>query len=173
MIRLLLKFLVSKSLDDAKPLPPSLRRRLRHSGELCRFAQDAETIGQTLKASSPENSAPPWLHQSIMMAIMRSDAQAAIAPRRHFRPLLLAASVATLIALLAGVAAVHFTPSHPRLAVTAADAASLSMAGSALEMGGGLIRQAPHDALAPLSDEMQRLQSDLDRAQRFLLTSLP
>ena len=171
MIRLLMKFMVSKILDEGRPLPPFVQRRIQRSGDLRRFAQDAETLGRLLKSTPAYAESPAWLHQSVMTAVGRSEMKAT-SPRRSFRPLLLAASVAALMALF-GVLGVVRVNHEQHSAAKPTDVSSLSLASSALEQGGSLMRQAPQEALAPLSDEMERLRSDLARAQEFLLASLP
>jgi hypothetical protein len=50
---------------------------------------------------------------------------------------------------------------------------SLAAATTALEMGGQLAQAAPSAVVAPLSDELARLNRDLDNTARFILASLP
>jgi hypothetical protein len=50
---------------------------------------------------------------------------------------------------------------------------SLYAAANALETGGQIARTAPSAVVAPLSDELQRLNRDLDNAAQYLLASLP
>jgi hypothetical protein len=49
----------------------------------------------------------------------------------------------------------------------------LAPAAVALELGQQVTQRMPAEMVAPLSEEWQRLNLDFDRAQEFLLASLP
>jgi len=50
---------------------------------------------------------------------------------------------------------------------------SLIAAASALEVGGQVTHTLPSAVVAPLSDELQGLNQDLDNAAQYLLASMP
>ena len=50
---------------------------------------------------------------------------------------------------------------------------SLAAATTALEMSGQLAQTVPSAVVAPLSDELARLNRDLDNTAQFILASLP
>ena len=77
-----------------------------------------------------------------------------------------------MLVLLGMFAAVQFSPS-PNRPPGVADPPAFASAGSTLELGSGLMRAAPAAAIAPLSDEMRKLDRDLSDAEQFLMAALP
>jgi len=53
------------------------------------------------------------------------------------------------------------------------NAQPLAAAASALQLGDQMVRTMPTVVVAPLSDELERLNRDLDKTAQFLLASLP
>jgi hypothetical protein len=167
----LLKFKISRALDARKALPPALERAINQSEEARRFAADSKTLGQGLRQQVPKSEAPASLHAGIM----RSVRAAAPAPEmdRHIPwTRWLPVSGLALLLVFAVLAAIQFS-SHPRSPIPPAETPSLATAGSALELGSEMLREAPDAAISPLTTEAQNLDTDLTHAKDFLLASLP
>jgi len=62
-------------------------------------------------------------------------------------------------------------PNPPRTSISAPQ--SLSAASDALDLSSAVTHHLPANVLAPLSDELGRLNLDAEAAARFLLSSLP
>jgi hypothetical protein len=167
----LTKWRISNALDERKPLPPAVERAMAGSAELRRFAVNAATVDQALTKTRHQPTAPASLHAAIMRAV-RSSGSSDHSGWQNFWPRLIPASALTLLILLS-VFGVHWFSRPPANLSPVAEASSLAMASSALEIGGNLVRAMPGEALSPLSDEMIRLNRDLTNAQNFLLASLP
>jgi hypothetical protein len=169
----LLKFKISRALDDRKPLPPALERAVNQSEDARRFAANSRTLGQGLKQQVPRPPAPASLHAGIMRSV-RAAAQAPV-PQTD-RPIAwtrwLPVSGLALLVVLGAFAAIQFS-SQPRNTIPPAETPSLATAASALELGSDLLREAPDAAISPLTVEAQNLDTDLTHAKDFLLASLP
>jgi hypothetical protein len=129
--------------------------------------QELAAVDQALRQSLPRAHPPANLHSSIMRAVHSAQ-------QRPARPLwltLLRWLPATAVPVLALAVAWHVLRSHQ--SSSAANAQSLAAAATALEVGGQLAHTAPSAAVAPLSEELARLNLDLDNTAQFLLASLP
>lgn len=156
---------ISAALDAAEPVPPSLQQKLAVNDELRHFAQSLSALDQALRNSPPKQEAPPALHASIMRSVceIRRPAPLARKPSSIARWLPAPALAALVCALLAWYNASVRTPSRTAFA----------HAGTALTTSGEIARTAPATALAPLTEEWQRLHQDLDKTAEFLLAALP
>jgi hypothetical protein len=106
------------------------------------------------------------------MRAVRAGAHAPVAePQPAWARWIPVTSLALLV-FLGVFLAIHFSR-NPGAKAQDAGGPSLAAASSVLELGGGLIREAPAAALSPLSDERQRLERDWDNAKRFLFATLP
>jgi len=168
----LTKLRISNALDDGKPLPPDVARAVAQSPELRRFAENVGIADESLKEAHSA-AAPDSLHAAIMFAVRSAQAAGARTRqplRRHLTP---ASAVGLLILLCLGVfVASHFSHS-PAADPNSAVPSSLSLASTTLETGRDWVHTMPSAALAPLNDEMLRLNRDLTNAQNYLLASLP
>ena len=167
----LTKFRISNALNDRKPLPPAVERAMARSEELRRFADNSSTLDHTLKSQLARPEACPRLHDSIMRAV-RSSGPAQGAEKQPAWPRWVPASSFGMLVLLCCLLAIQFFPTlstqhQPENSET------LAAAGSAIDLGGRFVREAPAVAMAPLSDEMQKLDHNLTDAGNFLLASLP
>jgi len=162
------RFRIANALDERRPLPPSLQDAIAQDAELRGAADDTATVLEALRSSPPELKTPAGLHSSIMSAV-RSEAGAQPSP--GILPWLrwLAAPAATALAL---AFLWHFAlrpdPEPPR-----GTTASLAAAAAALELPHAIARDVPAEMLAPLSDELNRVNQDLNRTKEFLIASLP
>ena len=167
----LLKFKISNHLNDRRPLPPELARAVGHHAGVRSFAESSSALADALKSQVPRPETPVSLHTSIMRAVRntRSASVPKIQPAwTHWIPV---SGLVTLI-LLGFFLALQFS-SSPAAKLRPAGSLPLAAAGSALDLGGSLMREAPAVVLSPLSDEMQQLDRHLADTGQFLLASLP
>ena len=167
----LTKFRISNALNDRRHLPPAVERAMARSEELRRFADNSSTLDHTLKSQLARPEACPRLHDSIMRAV-RSSGPAQGAEKQPAWSRWVPASSFGMLVLLCCLLAIQFFPTlstqhQPENSET------LAAAGSAIDLGGRFVREAPAVAMAPLSDEMQKLDHNLTDAGNFLLASLP
>ena len=164
MRMLFAKYRISTSLDTAEPLPLSVQQKLAANDELRGFAQGLSALDHALRNSLPQPETPPAVHASIMRAL-RMDARPVPSARKpsilHWLPA--PAFAALVCALWAWHAASVRTPSR----------SAFESASTALAASGEMARAVPGTALAPLNEEWQRLNQDLDNTARFLLAALP
>ena len=160
----LAKFKIYSALDEGRPLPPSLRRRLEDSDDLRSFAQSADALGRALKQDLPTTEPPAFLHASIMRAIEPASQPA---PRRSHALRWLPAPVLAIAILLAAWWGLHQPPA------TSAPRPDLAAASTAVGLGEQVTQTMPAALVSPLSDEWQRLDRDLNKTFDFLSASLP
>jgi hypothetical protein len=158
---------ISTALDAGYKLSASLRRNINRSAQLLSFEEEMTALDRALKQTRPKPQAPSGLHRSIMQAVRVAENPAA-APRGLAVLRWVAAPVVTLLALAVGWHALH-DPVRP----PAQDTQSLAAATTVLEMSGQLAQTVPSAVVAPLSDELERLNRDLNNTAQFLLASLP
>ena len=167
----LTKFRISNALDNRKSLPPAVERAVAQSEELRRFAEIAADLDQALKNSRPVPETSASQHAAIMRAVRTAEPEPAYDWQKIW-PRLIPATALALLVLLGIFGASNYSR-QPAAILQPAELSSLAVASSVLETGGKLIHEMPDAALSPLSDEMQRLNRDLDGAKKFLLASLP
>jgi hypothetical protein len=121
-------------------------------------------LDQALRRAVPESEMPPALHASIMRAVQGAGAPA---PPLSKPSVLRWLSACVLIALIGGAWVWHtnFRAGQSRSA--------FERAGLALAASREVAQAAPVTALAPLTEEWQRLNQDLDNTAQFLLAALP
>ena len=167
----LTKFRLSAARDSQRPLPPSLCDAIARSDELQRLEKDATSMERALRNCSPRASAPPpGFHHAIMRAVRGAARPAAPvhAPAlRHWLP----ASALAVLMLIAAWSVVRQGGMSSTPSASAHD--GLAPAAAALELCQQVTQRMPAEMVAPLSEEWQRLNVDFDRAQQFLLASLP
>ena len=154
---------IAHALDFGKPVPAAVWRAIAASSEIRAFQEDAEEVVGALKNAKPTVNPPPWLHDSIMRAL-REPAGRATAPV-HLRVLRWAIGPVVLaLALLAGRWGMQRPASRPE---------ALAAATAAFELGNDVSRTVPGAVMDPLSDELDRVQRDLDNTAQLLLTAMP
>jgi hypothetical protein len=167
----LIKYKISNALNDRKPLPPAVGRAMARSEELRRFAENSSALNHALKSQLPSPEDCPLLHDSIMRAV-RTSMHARAAQKQLAWPRWVPVSSLGLLVLLGALMAIQFF-STMNMKVQPENSQTFAAAGSAIELGGSLVREAPDVAMSPLSDEMQKLDRNLVDAKKFLLASLP
>jgi hypothetical protein len=161
------KLRISAALDAGQKPSASLRRNIDSSEQLQDVEQEIGGLDRALKQDLPEPQAPPGLHGSIMQAVRVAKRPRAEPSGLAFLRWVTAPVVAALV-LVAVWQALH-GPARP----PAQGTQSLAVATTALEMSGQLVQTMPSAVVAPLSDELERLNRDLDNTAQFILASLP
>jgi hypothetical protein len=172
MKNLLDKFRISAALDAGQPIPPALDQRVARSAELRRFAARTAHLDQSLKEAPRPRDVPPGLHAAILRNV-----RAAARPARPAgaRGSLLRWLPAPALAGLA-LAALWWTLQRPAaLTQTRPLGAEAPLAAglAALEWGDAITRRMPEELLAPLAEELSRIEHDLNRSAELLLASVP
>ncbi len=161
------KVRISMALDADQPPSAWLRRKPSAAAELCGIEQEMLALDRALKETAPRAEAPASLHQSIMQAVRAANRPAA-APRQ---PSMLRWVPVPAFAVILVLVAVWVLQSPVR--PPAQTAQPLAAATTALHLGNQVVRTMPTAVVAPLSDELERLNRDLDKTAQFLLASLP
>jgi hypothetical protein len=165
------KFKISAALDSRKPLPRAVHNAMARSDELYRFEKQAVSLKRALKATpAPASEPPPGLHEDIMRAV-RAGARPATQVRELVLWRWLPAPALAALVLLAVWGALR--PAWDSSRRAAAERAGLGPAVAVLDLGERVAQSMPSEMVAPLSEEWERLNRDLDRTQQFLLASLP
>lgn len=187
MISWLKKFRISTALDENRRAPRSAPLNDASNGELRQFGETLSALDRSLKDSVARPEIPSGLHESIMSAVQnaeplpgdvsaRDQSLVGRGARQRIpadRPLVwhwLAAPGAAALVLL-GAWLLWRNPARPESAP--GDLATLTSAVSVLQAGDDLKRGLPVAAIAPLANEWNRIQQDLDNTETFLLASVP
>ena len=158
---------ISAALDADQPPSAWLRRRLNASGEPCGIEQEMMALDRALKETAPRAEAPASLHRSIMQAVRAANCPAAAQRQPNVLRWVPVPVFAAMVLLLV----LWVLQSPVRTPVR--NAQPLAAATSALKLGDQMVRSMPSAMVAPLSDELDRLNRDLDKTAQFLLASLP
>ena len=158
---------ISAALDADQPSSAWLRQKTSDSAEGCGLEREMLALDRVLRGTAPRVEAPASLHQLIMQAV-RTASRPATAQRQATMLRWLPAPV-----LAALVVAVAFWALHGPVGVPPHEAQPLAAATTALQLGNHVVRTMPSAVVAPLSDELARLNQDLDKTAQFLLASLP
>ena len=158
------EYRISTALDAARPLTPALQQKLAANDELRRFAQGLSALDHALRDSVPQPEPPPALHASIMRAL-RMDARPVPSVRKS--SILRWLPAPAFAVLVCALCVWHFT------SVRSPSRNAFETASTALAAGGEMARAVPGTALAPLTEEWQRVNQDLDNTAQFLLAALP
>jgi hypothetical protein len=158
---------ISAALDADQPPSARLRRWPDASVELRAIEQEMVALDRALKETAPRAEAPASLHGSIMQAVRAADRPAAV-PRQatvlRWVPVPVFAAMLLLVALWV---------LHTPVRTPVQNAQPIAAATSALQLGDQMVRTMPSAVVSPLSDELERLNRDLDKTAKFLLASLP
>lgn len=160
-------FRISAALDSGHKPSGSQRESINRSEEVQSVEQDMTALDRALRQERPEPQTPPGLHRSIMRAVRVAQRPQA-APRGLAVLRWVAAPVVAALVVLAVWPALR-GPGRPH----AHGRQSLAAATTALEMSSQLAKTVPSAVVAPLSDELERLNRDLDNTAQFILASLP
>jgi hypothetical protein len=124
----------------------------------------SSALDQALRSSVPQPEPPSDLHASIMRSVRGAGRLALPAPKASIVRWLPAPAFAALVCALW---AWHV------VSVQAPARSALARASTALAASGEIARMVPTTALAPLTEEWQRLNQDLNNTAEFLLAALP
>lgn len=162
------KMRISAALDgDRRPAARS-QRKSSVSNELRDFDGEMATLDGALKRTAPNPHAPPVLHGSIMRAVRAIERPEAKAQRQRAFLRWVPAPVVVVLGLMMVLNAAR-GPVRPPIQATH----PLTDATTALRVSGEMARAVPSAVVSPLTDELQRLNQDLDNTAQFLLASLP
>jgi hypothetical protein len=140
--------------------------KLRHS---------ANTLEAGLRGSPPKSEFPPALHNSIMRAIKaspreeRSQAFGFAIFQRFTKIRWLPITGFAALILFGSWLALHHSP----VKSATSSAQSFSEISSALATSQELMDSLPAVTVGPLSDELDKVNRDLDRTAEFLIATLP
>ena len=159
---------ISAALDEGRESGGSSPQDHGLPAELRDFEREMTALDSALKQSAPRPQAPASLHASIMRAVKETDhrvvkAWSGLAFLRWL-PVPVAAALVFLVLLHQPRGRVQPPPRG---------VPSLAGASAALEAGSEMARSVPLAVVAPLTDELQNLNRDLDTTAKFLLSSLP
>ena len=163
------KFRISAAFDAGRLSSPAKRRSLINSEEARRFAETLQTLDRSLSNRPSTSEAPPDLHAAIMNAVRTSRRSAVARPWALSLRWLPAPAFAIL---LLGLWFLHRPPNAP-VHQASTDQASVLEIASTLELGEKAAQDVPPVVIAPLSEELGRVNLDLENAAQYLLTSLP
>jgi hypothetical protein len=163
----LTKLRLSVALDSGRKPSASLRRNADSSKQLQGVEREMTALDTALKQGVPKPQAPPGLHRSIMQAVRVAERPQAEPSGLGFLRWV-AAPVVAAVVMVSVWQAMRGPAKLP-----AQGTQSLAAATTALEMSGQLVQAVPSAVVAPLSDELQRLNRDLDNTAQFILASLP
>jgi hypothetical protein len=161
------KVRISAALDAGTEPSAWLRRSISGSDEVRGFEQEMAELDRALKQTVLRPETPPSLHGSIMHAVRAAKRPA---PARRELAVMRWLPVPALAALvLLAIWWVAYGPVKP----PTQDTHSLAAATTALDLGGEMARAVPSVVITPLSNELDRLNRDLNNTAQFLLASLP
>lgn len=166
----LTRFRINAARDEGRPLPESLRQKINRSAELREFKESDDALERALRSARPDPAAPPFLAGSIMRAVRQCGKPAERTPSciAMWRNWSLAV-VGVLAVVLSGFWWMGRRPVVP----PAPAAGNLALPASALELGDTVTRTLPLATVAPLNDELDRVNLDLTNTARFLLANVP
>lgn len=162
----LTKFRISNALDSEAKLSRSVLEKIARSDDLRTFVAKTTMVDRELRGNTPQPNQPPELHASIMQALHYADRQTRPDPKLPILPWISASAAAAFLLLaLWWLAPTAHSPQGPETV--------LAPAGLALETSQTMAQSIPSMVIAPLSQEWQRLNRDLDNTAQFVLASLP
>ena len=162
----LVKWQISAALDAGRPPWRWLRHWAGRHQDLRTIEPELISLDRALRESVPQSPAPEALHQSIMRAVRaskRPPVSCRVAPSRWW---LWAPGLAVV---LVGAWLVSPWAMRP----PASSAPAMESAVGVFVAGQQIAAAAPQAVVAPLSDELDRLKSDLQNTAQFLLASVP
>lgn len=159
----LAKFRISTALDAGEPRRGKLPCGKSASAEINRSEASMHSLGRRLKAAQPTPPVPTALHASVMRAV-RAAAESQERQRAPWTVRWLPAPALALLVVLGLWWSLSRSPQEPP---------SLAAAATALAQSHEIAQKAPDAVLAPLAQEMNNLNRDLQNAVEFLAASVP
>jgi hypothetical protein len=163
------RFRISAARDEGRSLAESLQKKISANAHLGEFEARISALEHALRAARPEAVEPPFLAASIMRAVKKS-AYPSAKPQRWITTLRASTIVATLMVALAFVG--FWFANRPSGSLMPATNAFVS-SDAALELGNTVTHTLPLVAVAPLNDELGRVDLDVTNTVRFLLANVP
>jgi hypothetical protein len=138
-------------------------------------ADHLQLVDRALRSQPPAFETPPDLHFAIMNEVRQAARANSISPPKHTSKSLLRWLPAPAFVALTLVAGWWLFNHRVTSAVRQPEKTQIALAevGPALELGGSATRELPPVVVGPLSDELDRMNTDLKNAAGFLLSSLP
>jgi hypothetical protein len=166
MISWLAKFRISSALDSGQAPPKHFRRKIAADAELQGFARRADALGRALASQTPP-PADPALHNAIMRAVRETArrGQTRVAPVSFS---LTAVSTVTAVVALAGVCL--WLANHRAVP---AGGPTLAGPGLVFEMSQQMPNAMSSAMLAPLTNEWELVDRDVQDTTQILLASFP
>lgn len=165
----LTRFRISAARDEGRPLPESLRQKINRSADLREFEEKTSALENALRTSRPEETTSPFLTASIMRAVRESSKPAA-------KPLAwittLRATVGATALLVLALFGFWWSNRGP-VAKPAQVASTLSLPDTPAQLSDTVTRTLPLATVAPLNDELARVNLDLTNTAQFLLANVP
>ena len=158
---------ISAGLDSGHKPSASSWESIKRAEEVQRVEQGMAALDRALRQGRPIPQTPLGLHSSIMRAVRVAQRP----PAGPYKLAVLRWAAAPVVAALVVMAVWQALRGPGRL--PAQGRTSLAAATSALEMSSQLAQTVPSAVVAPLSDELERLNRDLDNTAQFILASLP
>jgi hypothetical protein len=141
---------------------------------LAKFHDPKAAIESALRESPPTPEFPPALHNSIMRAVhaARRDEKNHVPQFGIFRHLAeirwAPVTAVTALLLLGAWLALHNRPDQ-----TVQNSQTLPGISAAFTTGQEVVDALPSATIGPLSDELDKVNQDLNRTAEFLLATLP
>jgi hypothetical protein len=139
-----------------------------------KFQNSDETLESALRGSPPRTEFPPDLHDSIMRAVHaadraeRSELSSIGIFQRFIKVGWIPVTGFVGLVLLGVMLSIH---NHP--VATTQNPQPLAELSQAFTTGQELMDSLPSVTVGPLSDELDKVNRDLDRTAEFLLATLP
>ena len=161
------KFRISAELDSADHSKTTEKPITQEDQKWAEFRREMAEIEAELKRPLQEQPAPSGMHSTIMR-LVRQESEAG----REKSTLSSAVSRWAFAGGLTVILCLSLAKMRTPPVATSADT-PLTAAASALDIGRRVTSDAPAQAVAPLSAEMENLNQDLKRTMEFLLASVP
>jgi hypothetical protein len=155
----LTKFRISNALDSGRPLPDSLRKKIAAEPELEQFTRRLQALPARLR--KPDIAAPD-LHNNIMRAVRTTSLPE---PRN--------VSLWSWLAPAAGFAALVMCIFIPRPDLSTTADVSMDAPLAVLDLSRNMPAALPAEMMAPLHDELTRVNHDLVNTKDILAASVP
>jgi len=138
-----------------------------------KFRNSDEALETALRDYTPESEFPPELHHSIMRAVKAANREGTqISGSTRFQAFVnaywLPATGFAGLVLLGVLISIHSRP-----IATSQNPQPLAEISNAFARGQELMDSLPSVTVGPLSDELVKMNRDLDRTAEFLIATLP
>jgi hypothetical protein len=159
----LAKFNFSNALDDPFASRPQC------AGALQEFADTTLAVGRRLKESTPALRETPGLHRSIMSAVRLSTVDKPELGWFRMETFVKAFAIVLLLATMGWwVTHRNFAPGGLSI-----NPEPLTSASDALQLGDTIASEGPDALTSPLTDEIDKLDGDLNAAADYIMSSVP